>query len=226
MKKRLVKWFCFGFCLICTVAMCCSCSPTFKNIKDVNCYLKKQQSSVSREFDVHIKDPVVDNSNLLTLVTITLPLGTAAPANMLKPGMKVDESKAITGNVWLRGSVNFFRNTALYRKEPGKPEWDLAAEVLKKAGPVPQSSSCQVKKFEVKPSILNKEYKGDDGHVTMGMTYRVVLGFADIKDAETPCTAKDLRAYYEYVKKIAELIKTTVEEDERSNPPFCAETGT
>ena len=203
MKKILKAIF-----IILLMILCCSCAPGLKNMKEVDCYIEKERTSTTQQPFLEITSPLQTRVGVDDVITFPFSL-----VSILKPS-GLDRKGNVTAYIPLSVAIHFQRYVAYYRKEPGKPAWDLRDEALKKVGPRPERPSCEIKHFSIEPILgFNKEYDFGDSQINVSKGLLFQLHFKARKGAEPPCNRTDLEAYLDYVSKVVNIFHDYVNEE-------------
>jgi hypothetical protein len=218
--------------LVIITVLCCSCGSAFKSVKDADDYVKISREEVTRKAingngDVYAWTPNIKVEKSapgsiallgLGLLTASVPLdyvaaGVYAPTTLIGVSEEL-KNRPITGKLI---SIKSQLSTTLivsYRKEPGKPEWDLKKEAFKKVGELPvRNAGCVVKKFDPLSDILKKEYKGEDGEITIHRMIFPDLWIYGKPNTEPACTMEDILIYKGYMTNLTMAMAQIVKEE-------------
>jgi len=226
-RRNIVKFVLLGIITV----MCCSCGPTLKSMKDADDYIKNTRvKSLSRDITgqgaVFITTPEVTMSSDapgsilllgLGLLTASMPMdyvaaAAYAPTTLIGIPEKV-KNQPVTGKImdvksWVSTTV-----ATLNRKEPGKPEWDLKNEAIKRVGDVPKRhDACRINKFELY-TIGGSEYKGEDGEIAIdtGIVFPKLEIYGK-RNITPECTMEDLLIYKDYMLKFTAALAHILKE--------------
>ncbi len=212
--------------------LCCSCGASLNSMKDADDYVKanrlkwlqdgkdKRTAAWTPKVTVSKDSPGSIALLGLGLLTASVPLdyiATAAytPTTLIGIPEEV-KNQPVTGNLMMIGSyVSAMSNSVvLSRKEPGKPEWDLGKEAIKRIGDLPvRHAGCIVKKFDPKESVFNTEYKGEDGEVVINDIVFPKLWVYGKRNVEPVCTMEDLLIYKDYMLKLTAAVAHIIKEN-------------
>lgn len=202
MKRKITKMFGVGFWLFCALSLCTACAPSFKNVKDVDSFLKKEHSQKNRTSYTLESSEKEEQIGIYDLI---FPL-----ERLLRPKNLNNDGK-VTGDIRFRGFVDFGKYDVVYRQIPGEPEWILLDEAAKMDGGKPDRPSCELKKFDVEPLLgHNAEYSGGDGQVIIANGVFLNLTFSPKKGAAVPCNRKDMEEYGAFSMRVIKAIETIV----------------
>lgn len=218
MKKVFI-----AFSLIIAVALCCSCGPSLKSVKDADSFLIQDRlKSVAKGgggIYVYKKKPErmeARGSASTADFIIGGPVYGIAKAGAVNPfTLRPREGKKITGTVELKTSVILGNYHLMYRKEGNGPEWDIETEALKRAGQPPQHNACEASTAGVFYATINS-YIGSDGTVRLSKYPEPYVRVRQWQHSEIPCVTEDLPVYDEYLDRITNSVKEIItEENER-----------
>ena len=231
-RRNITKLILLGIITV----MCCSCGPTLKSMRDTDDYIKNKRierlklSAPGRgEGAVFITTPEVTMSSDapgsilllgLGLLTASMPMdyvaaAAYAPTTLIGIPEKV-KNQPVTGKImdiksWVSTTI-----ATLTRKEPGKQEWNLKNEAIKRVGDVPKRhDACRVNKFEMNPySVTNVEYKGADGEISIEKgTFFPTLEIYAKRNVTPECTMEDLLIYKDYMLKFTAALAHILKEE-------------
>lgn len=221
--------------MACAAAVCCSCGPSFKSMKDTENFLIQKRAQYLKKGHQDISytraRPDVQNSyghNLLLAIPggisgVTMAM-TRSPFEFMKggkyaysalAGLSEEQKNEKIKNeiVTLRTFIGASGYFTIYRNEPGRPEWDIGREMLKRAGEPPIREGCTVVRFNPRNAYISKKYEGENDRLEIGSLMAIMLAFEDKKDEGTSCTVRDLIAYHEYMDSLAEAAKSIIKEE-------------
>ncbi len=203
--------------LVSVVLLCCSCAPGLNSIRDVDCYLEKERTSTNWPILVKVETPEGRSVGLGDALG-----GVSGIVMALTKPSKFNSKGEVRAYIPLAGSIDYGRYIAYYRKEPGKPVFDLREEVLKKAGAIPERPSCEIKHFSMEPILgFNKDYDFGDSQVKLSKGLLVQLHFNAKDYAEPPCNRTDFGAYVEYISNIVRILEERANEEFSHPSPYC-----
>lgn len=227
--------------LMVIIALCCSCAPNLKSMKDVDCYVDSQRTKSKHGVSysvstIHQQHPGLHKENTSKGYTATVvssppltaantvlsfPLSVVKPPNMSNVG--VDKAPYLEYSA----VIYFQKAGTIYRKETGKPEWDLFAEAVKQAGKVPESTSCVFEGIGHTDGTMpgDQEYIGEDGHIKTAKYLGVFLHFKRDPNANPPCDEVAMKIYQDYLEKVCGNIKNMMDEQFSQPSPYCSNKG-
>ena len=215
--------------------MCCSCGPSFKTMKDTENFLiqKRAQSLKDGRRDVSYSRarPDVQKSyghNLLLAIPggisgVTMAV-TRSPLEYMKGGKYAYSALAglseeqknekikneiVTLQTYVSGGGYF----TVFRSEPGKPEWIIGNEILKRAGDPPVREGCTVVRINSGKAYLSKKYESENNRLEINHMMFIDMAFADKREGSVSCTIRDLIAYHEYMDRLAEAAISVIQEE-------------
>ncbi len=187
-------------CAVVVVLMFCSCSPTFRSIKDADDYVTKERAAANEKATYS-----VDKPNILGLVSFALAPELSIAEAMQDEFASPDEYiipwrykyKQITEpRASAEGSVSFKRRDFVYRKETGQPAMNLFLDAFKETGEMPE---CVITKVLTKKLWHPSRYQGDDGQIITAEGFFIKVDGASRKGSEATCTPHNLRNYLDKV---------------------------
>ena len=227
-RRNLVKFVLLGIITV----MCCSCGASLNSMKDANNYIKTSRvkelrgwgelagaiQATSPKVKVQKSSPGSIALLGLGLLTASVPLdyiaaGIYTPTTLI--GISEDlKNQPVTGNLMTIETSLRVNTAVLYRKEPGKPEWDLGQEAIKRAGKLPvRNAGCVIEKFEPRNSIFSTEYKGEDGEIELNRLVFPRLWVYGDYNTTPACTMEDLLTYKEYMTKLTMAMAQILKEE-------------
>lgn len=187
-------------CAAAVVLIFCSCSPTFRSVKEADDYVAKERKSASDKATYFVDVP-----NLLGLASFVITPGTSIAKGIQDEFAPPDEYiipwrykyKQITQPyASAKGSVSFNRRDFVYRKETGQPAMSLFMEAFQETGEMPE---CVITKVLTKKLWHPSSYQGEDGQIITAEGFFIKVDGASRKGSEATCTPHNLRAYLDKV---------------------------
>lgn len=198
------------FCMLCAVVVCGACSPTFKNIKEVNTYLDNQRNSADKMATAEAIDITAINAvgNVLNIAMLPLtllnpssiPFERVADTIANSSGAAVAVASLATLRGAVSGGVKFNRREEVYRAEPGQPTKDIVAEAFKS---VPKMTSCVPTRISDPRFAGSVKYIGPDGAVRAADYVGFEMHYEGIQGAKPPCKSEEA---VEYMRKVVQYI--------------------
>ncbi len=247
-RKNILKFILLGI----MVGIFCSCGHSFKSIKEIDDHIDTRRedgvlrSTLESAGAVRVTSPEVAEQRsgvgAIAMMGIGFLSGNVLSGGIFaaaeaRPNYGEIKTKTITGkNIAIKSRIAGYP-IITYRKEPGKSEWNLGTEAIKRAGELPiRNTGCVVKQFDPVYSHTNIgliEYKGEDGEIKIKMNISPALLVYGKPETEPECTMEDLFIYKDYITKLtlalAQIIKEETdrldEEILKKHPDITNETG-
>lgn len=227
-RRNIIKIVLLGIITI----MCCSCGASLNGIKDADDHIKNTRIKAlnrNKDLSVWLVTPEVTmgsdapGSILLLglgILTASMPLdyvaaAAYAPTTFIGIPEKV-KNQPVTGNKMTIKTTIGTPTATLIRKEPGKLEWNLKNEAIKRVGDVPKRhAACQVTEFDLHTTGVGKlEYKGKDIDIIIknGMMFPTLRIYGK-RNVTPECTMEDLLIYKDYMLKFTAALAHILKEE-------------
>jgi len=227
-RRNIIKIVLLGI----IAAMCYSCGASLNNIKDADDHIKSTRIKAlnrGKDLSVWLVTPEITmgsdapGSILLLglgLLTASMPMdyvaaAAYAPTTLIGIPEKV-KNQPVTGNKMTIKTTIGAPTATLIRKEPGKPEWNLKNEAIKRVGDVPKRhDACQVTEFDLHTTGIGKsEYKEKDVDIIIknGMIFPILRIYGK-RDVTPECTMEDLLIYKDYMLKFTAALAHILKEE-------------